>query len=859
MEPQALEAELNVDKALSKDEALQSAILAAELYMKAFNLASHEQEKARLRSKCKQLLAKAEDIKVMPNWLPTAKIKQISLKAPSSERILTRREEVILLEGSKLHGFIFPPWKSDPEDSTFREEFAGSLFYKDPLDLNLSSAQRENFAGWKRPHEAFILPLEKGGLGDDMVSMAPVNNIDLVQDITTDCSVVASLCAATARASRGHDNILASMVHPYDKIKSRPRVSENGKYIFRLHFNGCYRRVTIDDRLPTSDSPRRLHVVDRNNPTLLWPALIEKAYLKVRGGYNFPGSNSGTDLWVLTGWIPEQVFLQSDDLRDELLWRRIYKSFGFGDVMITLGTGRLTHKEEEELGLAGEHDYAVLNTKENGAQKLLLVKNPWCDGMVWKGPRPFGLGEEESNTTFSKNHQELLPSSKERSTIGTFWINFEDVIQHFESLYLNWNPGLFKTRQDHHFSWTLPLMSSPGSFTQNPQYSMGYPSGGIVWVLLSRHFASGEHDIIKDNASTLTDASNALGFISVYVYEGGRKVHLSDDAFHRGAYVDSPQTLARLELPQAIPYTVVVAQHGLPLPKYSFTLSFFSESPLTVAPTIDYLSHYTIHAGAWTANTCGGNANAPSYPVNPQFKISVPSITDITLILETGDAELAVHVKMVWSGGERVTGVTSKDIIGSSGDYRRGCALAHLSLVYPGKYTIICSTFEPEQLGKFTLRVGSQVKCEVSPILPETAGRLSLRLPIFAFRDGVDRMLAPITVSRLTRLRLVARCGSGVGRSVSVRPRPLLRLSIERGQGPNKTTLDVSADGGFSDAPTGIRTTDVDISPEMSQPTGLWVVVERLGGRGRGEFDEVGVEVLSEAPVSFGPWGTGDG
>lgn len=66
----------------------------------------------------------------------------------------------------------------------------------------------------------------------------------------------------------------------------------------------------IDERLPASTTDRTLYVVDRRNPQLIWPALLEKAYLKVRGGYDFPGSNSGTDLWVLTGWIPEQLFLQ---------------------------------------------------------------------------------------------------------------------------------------------------------------------------------------------------------------------------------------------------------------------------------------------------------------------------------------------------------------------------------------------------------------------------------------------------------------------------------------------------------------------------------------------------------------------
>lgn len=80
--------------------------------------------------------------------------------------------------------------------------------------------------------------------------------------------------------------------------------------MFRLNFNGCFRQVVIDDRLPASRSSRTFFVVDRRNPELIWPALIEKAYLKIRGGYDFPGSNSGTDLWVLTGWIPERVVLQ---------------------------------------------------------------------------------------------------------------------------------------------------------------------------------------------------------------------------------------------------------------------------------------------------------------------------------------------------------------------------------------------------------------------------------------------------------------------------------------------------------------------------------------------------------------------
>jgi hypothetical protein len=90
--------------------------------------------------------------------------------------------------------------------------------------------------------------------------------------------------------------------------------SNSGKYIILLHLNGCIRQIVIDDYLPQSRDGKPLHVISLTNPNLLYPALIEKAFLKVMGGYDFPGSNSATDLHILTGWIPEVVHLQGYSL-----------------------------------------------------------------------------------------------------------------------------------------------------------------------------------------------------------------------------------------------------------------------------------------------------------------------------------------------------------------------------------------------------------------------------------------------------------------------------------------------------------------------------------------------------------------
>lgn len=65
-------------------------------------------------------------------------------------------------------------------------------YQSDDAPFALSPSQAENFASWSRPQELFADETEE----DDESVMIAKGNCNFVQDVTTDCSVVASLCAA---------------------------------------------------------------------------------------------------------------------------------------------------------------------------------------------------------------------------------------------------------------------------------------------------------------------------------------------------------------------------------------------------------------------------------------------------------------------------------------------------------------------------------------------------------------------------------------------------------------------------------------------------------------------------------------
>ncbi|CAO2656274.1 Nn.00g050770.m01.CDS01 [Neocucurbitaria sp. VM-36] len=798
------------------------------------------------------------------------------LAEPVSSRKRSKREDIILLKASMVNGFKCPPWKENPSTTEFSSQ-EGVEPFVDTHDLSLSPYQQQFFQGWVRARHAVPPPSTSS---DDRTGIGPLmsssRSIDLVQDAATDCSVVTSLCAGIARAERGHDQMLSNKLYPYDKQLGKPVPSPNGKYVVRLNFNGCWRKVVIDDRLPVSNTHRLLHVIDRRNPALLWPALLEKAYLKVRGGYDFPGSNSCSDLWTLTGWIPEQVFLQETDTVPDQLWNRIYNAFLYGDVLVTAGTGKMSSRQERELGLEGQHSYVVLDMKETDHDRLLLVKNPWVEGRGWRGPRPSAISALGSSTSSgdSRNspetyHRDSIPT-QERPHPTTFWIGLEQVIQHFESLYLNWNPGLFRYRQDIHFEWNVESQSPGGCIVKHPQFAFASKSAGPVWLLLSRHFRDAPTDTkvesdafndgsIRPDAQVNSAGESSKGYMSIYVCNGhGERLYMKDTYLESSDYVTTPQCLLRWETDANSTYTVVIDQDDLPPSLYTFSLSAFSNSPIVLEPATQKYHQQKIVEGAWTRQSAGGNTSSAKYFENPQYALEVRQRGPLAILLTSINHEHPLHVKLALGYGKRLYRLQSRDVLVDSGNHRSGCVFAEIKDLQPGQYTIICSTFEASQTGDFTLRIDSTSELALQQIPREGAGLLSMKLAPACFGPDVHKVAAPLVPHRLASYTIIARflkATSPRSTDLGKLARSPLRLSVELGRGPERKFIITSERGEYADAAT-VRSESVNIDPKLRSQGDLYLVLDRLSGPGGPVEEWYEVEIYTDMPQAceIGVW-----
>ncbi|TYZ63523.1 hypothetical protein PybrP1_010163 [[Pythium] brassicae (nom. inval.)] len=674
----------------------------------------------------------------------------------------------VLRRSSLINGHLFLPWVDDLDA---REPFDGlspALFEDPDGDVPLSAKQRRKGARWLRPLEFAAL------CGRAPVVVASLSPQAVKQDVVTDCSFVASLCIAAAYEQRFKKPLISHLLRPVDPGSRQPRVSPSGKYVVKLWANGVPRKVVIDDRLPVSAATGQLLTSCTTRANELWVPLIEKAYLKLNGGYDFPGGNSGIDLFALTGWIPERV--ATADLRaraatEERLWAQLQSAFHFGDCIITMSTGDLDRDDARRIGLVPMHVYAVLNVYEvansggDGSdqrpQRLLQLKNPWRK-MSWRGPfsrLDTALWESPVGDELRAYQRQFYPPSDvgtgdgddndndndgDDDDDGLFWIDLASVKRYFESIYLNWNPALFPHRDVCHAHWPRELGPANDALTLgfNPQYALtldpaaapgGGPASATVWVLLSRHVR-----VVERDADQATQQ-----FLTLHVYQGeadGKRVFFSQNALWRGAYSNNPHTLVSLDVDlsaePAPSFTLVASQYEKFAP-LDFTISVFATSRFTfraLPQLVDDASSSAVVRGEWGERTAGGRPFFPTFMTNPQYHLQLAGsgcrrlfvfLEEASLMSDdAAQASAPVNLRAALHTSERVCGVPGASAAApgrpkvlSSGEYRPGFCVVEVAgddLTGLRDVVLIPSTFEAGVRAAFTLRVVSDPPHAVS-------------------------------------------------------------------------------------------------------------------------------------------------
>lgn len=148
--------------------------------------------------------------------------------------------------------------------------------------LELAPKQKRDLVEWRRISELCENP--------KLVSGDCVDFHSIKQTIVSDCSFVASLSVSALFERRFGKALITSIIYPRNS-KNEPIYNSSGKYSIKLHINGIPRKVVVDDYLPVGRYNQLLCSYS-NNKNEFWVSLLEKAYMKVMGGYDFPGSNS---------------------------------------------------------------------------------------------------------------------------------------------------------------------------------------------------------------------------------------------------------------------------------------------------------------------------------------------------------------------------------------------------------------------------------------------------------------------------------------------------------------------------------------------------------------------------------------
>ena len=239
-----------------------------------------------------------------------------------------------------------------------------------------------------------------------------INSLDVVQGALGDCYFLSAISVLGEKYVR---RIIISTEEEWRK---------SGCFYVTFFRDGEAEEVIIDDFFPAFPNDDWAFAKGDDDGTELWPMVLEKAYAKMYGSYNFiEAGKVQYALSDMTDGFPEQIDLKLDGQNLNSLWQKIHTLSRYGSL---LGAGSpdnaLGDRAINEMGIVQGHAYAVLQVAEVDSHRLLQLRNPHGSrGVEWNGDWADGSEKWDQRMRNKLGYQA-------QAVDGVFWMELHDFV-----------------------------------------------------------------------------------------------------------------------------------------------------------------------------------------------------------------------------------------------------------------------------------------------------------------------------------------------------------------------------------------------------------------------------------------------